>query len=97
MIKMAWAVWCGGIKDGGGTISTETAGLTPARIETHADVTLAKVGGEFTITASHLTVVARIPGADDERFQEIANETKLGCPVSRLLRANITLEARLEA
>ena len=73
------------------------AGLTPERIETHADVTLAKTGREFTITASHLTVVARIPGADDQTFQEIANATKLGCPVSRLLRAKITLYARLEA
>ncbi len=141
MIKKAWAVWQGGIKDGGGTISTETgvlreapygfkarfengkgtnpeeligaahaacfsmalslklgeAGLTPERIETHADVTLEKVGGEFEITASHLSVAAKIPGADNATFQEIANRTKTGCPVSKLLKARITMEATLDA
>src|SRR5579862_5776033 len=112
MIRKAWAVWKGGIKDGGGTISTETgvlneapygfksrfengkgtnpeeligaahagcfsmalslmlgqAGLTPERIETHAAVTLDKIGDGFEITASHLTVTAKIPGATQASF-----------------------------
>ena len=73
------------------------AGLTPERIETHADVTLDRIGTGFEITASHLTVTARIPGADDAKFQEIANKAKTGCPVSKLLKAKITMSAKLEA
>ena len=139
MIKKAWAVWKGGIKDGGGTISTETgvldeapygfrarfedgkgtnpeeligaahagcfsmalslmlgeAGMTAERIETHADVTLEKVGAGFEITASHLTVSARIPGADPAKFQEVAERAKAGCPVSKLMKARITMAAAL--
>jgi osmotically inducible protein OsmC len=141
MIKRAWAVWTGGIKEGGGTISTESgalnvhpygfkarfengkgtnpeeligaahagcfsmalslmlgeAGLTPEKIETHADVSLDKVGDGFEITASHLDVVAKIPGADQAKFEEIANQAKAGCPVSKLLKAKITMNAKLEA
>ncbi len=141
MIKNASAVWRGGIKDGGGTISTETgvlreapygfksrfedgpgtnpeeligaahagcfsmalslmlgeAGLKPEQIDTKAAVTLDKVGDGFEITASHLTVVARIPGADEAKFMEIANKAKAGCPVSKLLKANITMDAKLES
>jgi osmotically inducible protein OsmC len=141
MIKNASAVWKGGIKDGGGTISTETgvlkeapygfksrfengkgtnpeeligaahagcfsmalslmlgeAGLTPEKIETHAAITLEKLDSGYTITASHLSVSAKIPGADDARFQEIANKAKTGCPVSKLLKAKITMDAKLEA
>ena len=140
MVKKAWAIWKGSIKEGGGTISTETgvlkeapygfkarfengkgtnpeeligaahagcfsmalslmlgeAGLTPERIETHADVTLEKIGAGFEITASHLTVTAIIPGVDDAKFQEIANKAKAGCPVSKLMKASITMEAKLE-
>jgi lipoyl-dependent peroxiredoxin len=141
MVKKAWAVWKGGIKDGGGTISTETgvlkdapygfksrfengagtnpeeligaahagcfamalslmlgeAGFTPEKIETHADVSLDKVSGGFEITASHLKVVAKIPRVDNVQFQQIANQAKAGCPVSKLLKANITMDAKLEA
>ena len=141
MIKKAWAVWKGSIKEGGGTISTETgvlteapygfnarfengkgtnpeeligaahagcfsmalsvmlgdAGLAPEKIETHAEITLEKVGANYEITASHLIVSARIPGAVDAQFQEIANKAKAGCPVSKLLKANITMIATLEA
>ncbi|QAU33723.1 OsmC family protein [Janthinobacterium sp. 17J80-10] len=141
MIKKAWAIWRGGIKDGGGTISTETgvlneapygfkarfedgpgtnpeeligaahagcfsmalslmlgeAGLTAEKIETHADVTLEKVGEGFEITKSHLRVTAKIPNADQAKFEEIANKAKTGCPVSKLLKAQITMEATLEA
>ncbi len=140
MIKHASAVWKGSIKEGGGTISTETgvlnsapygfkarfedgpgtnpeeligaahagcfsmalslmlgeAGLTPESINTSAAITLEKVGDGFAITASHLTVVARIPGADQAKFDEIANQAKAGCPVSKVLNAKITMDATLE-
>lgn len=140
MIKKAWAVWKGGLKDGVGTISTETgvlneapygfksrfengkgtnpeeligaahagcfsmalslmlgnAGLTAEKIETHAAVTLEKVGDGFEITASHLDVVAKIPGADQATFLEIANKAKAGCPVSKLMKAKITMDAKLQ-
>jgi osmotically inducible protein OsmC len=140
MIKNASAVWQGGIKDGGGTISTESgvlkdapygfnarfeggkgtnpeeligaahagcfsmalslmlgdAGMVAERIDTKAAVTLEKIGDGFTITASHLTVVAKIPGADAAQFADIAAKAKAGCPVSKLMTATITMDARLE-
>ena len=71
-------------------------GLTAERIETQAEVTLEKVGEGFEITASHLNVVAKIPGADQAKFERIANKAKEGCPVSKLLKAKITMNARLE-
>jgi len=139
--KNASAIWRGGFKDGGGTISTETgvlkdapygfrsrfedgagtnpeeligaahagcfsmafslllgqAGLTPDKIETHAAVTLDKVGDGYEITASHLTVTAKIPGVDQAKFDEIANMAKAGCSVSKLLKAKITMDATLQA
>ncbi|MGB6055188.1 MAG: OsmC family protein [Burkholderiaceae bacterium] len=73
------------------------AGLTPEKIETEATVTLDKVGDGFEISASHLKVRARIPGADRAKFEEIANQAKTGCPVSKLLKAKITMDATLEA
>jgi osmotically inducible protein OsmC len=141
MIKKASAIWKGGIKDGGGTISTETgvlnnapygfksrfengkgtnpeeligaahagcfsmalslilgeAGLTAEKIETHAAVTLEKVAEGFAITASHLDVSAKIPGADNAKFQELAGKAKAGCPVSKVLNARITMTATLES
>jgi lipoyl-dependent peroxiredoxin len=140
MIKKAWAVWKGGIKDGVGAISTETgvlneapygfksrfengkgtnpeeligaahagcfsmalslmlgeAGLTAERIETHAAITLDRVDGAFTITASHLTLTAKVPGATQAQFLEIANKAKAGCPVSKVLKAIITMDATLQ-
>lgn len=72
------------------------AGLTPAKIETKAAVTIEKIGEGFEITASHLDVVARVPGASAERFAEIANMAKAGCPVSKLMKARITMSATLE-
>ena len=140
MKKTASAVWKGGIKDGGGTISTETgvlkeapygfksrfeggkgtnpeeligaahagcfsmalslmlgqAGLTAEEIRTTAEITLDKVGEGYEITASHLTVSARIPGTDQAKFEEIANKAKAGCPVSKLLKAKITMDATLQ-
>jgi osmotically inducible protein OsmC len=141
MKKHASAVWKGGIKDGQGTISTETgvlsnapygfksrfedgpgtnpeeligaahagcfsmalslmlgnAGLTVDTIETKAEITLEKDGEGFSITASHLTVTAKIPGTDAETFARIATQAKEGCPVSKLLKANITMDATLQS
>ncbi len=139
--KKGSAVWKGSLKDGGGTISTETgvlreapygfkarfeggkgtnpeeligaahagcfsmafslilgeAGLTAERIETQAEISLEKQAEGFAITASHLTVRAKIPGATEAKFQELAGKAKAGCPVSKLLNAKITMDAKLES
>lgn len=139
MKKTASAHWSGGIKEGQGTISTETpalrdtpygfasrfedgpgtnpeeligaahaacysmalslglgeADLTADSIDTKAVVTLDKDGDGFAITAVHLTCEARVPGADAATFARIAEATKQGCPVSKVLNAKITLDARL--
>jgi lipoyl-dependent peroxiredoxin len=72
------------------------AGKTAERIETEATVTLEKTDAGFTVTAVHLKVRAKVPGATPPDFQEAANAAKTGCPISRLLKAEITLETRLE-
>lgn len=139
--KKAWAVWKGGIKDGGGTISTETgvlkeapygfkarfeggpgtnpeeligaahagcfsmafslmlteAGFKPEKIETHAVVSLDKDDGGFSVTASELTMTAKIPGIDQAKFDELSKKAKESCPISKLLKTRITLDAKLEA
>ena len=141
MKKKASAVWKGGIKDGGGTISTETgvlkeapygfkarfengpgtnpeellgaahagcfsmalslqlttAGIPPEKIETQAEITLDKVGDGFAVTASHLIVRAKVPGASAEKFAELAEAAKSGCPLSKVLNAKITMDATLES
>ena len=140
MKRNASAEWKGGLKDGKGTISSDsgvladtqysfstrfengkgtnpeeliaaahagcfsmalsaqlgTMGLTPESIRTSAAVSLEKVGEGFSITAVHLTVKARIPGADQAQFQTAANNAKAGCPVSKVLNATITMDATLE-
>jgi osmotically inducible protein OsmC len=72
------------------------ANLTAAQMNTKADVTLDKVGDGFSITAVHLTLRAKVPGVDNATFVELANKAKVGCPVSKVLNANITLDAALE-
>ena len=72
------------------------AKLTAEHLETRADVTLEKQGGGATITSVHLSLIAKIPGADNAKFQEIAAKAKIGCPVSQLLNAKITLDATLQ-
>ena len=140
MKRKASAVWCGGLKGGKGSISTESgtlketqysfgtrfengvgtnpeeliaaahagcfsmafsaelgkAGLTPDSIHTTATVTLEKTDAGFTVTESHLDVTAKIPGGDKSKVLEIANAAKAGCPISRLLKANVTMDAKLE-
>lgn len=141
MERKASAVWQGGLKDGKGTISTDSgvlqntqysfstrfeegqgtnpeeliaaahagcfsmalsgqlgnAGMTAESINTTASVTLEKTEAGFTITKVHLDVTAKIPGADRQAFETAANNAKAGCPISRLLKAEITMDAKLEA
>lgn len=138
--KKGSAVWQGGLKDGKGTVSTESgvlksaqygfntrfengpgtnpeellaaahaacfsmalsaqlgeAGMKAESIETTATVSLEKVEGGFAIPAVHLELTAKIPGADKAAFEKAANNAKAGCPVSKLFKADITLEARLQ-
>jgi osmotically inducible protein OsmC len=139
--KTGSAVWSGGLKDGTGTISTQTGvlrdapygfkarfengpgtnpeeliaaahagcftmalsgqlaerGMTAQRLETIATVSLDKVDGGFAIPAVHLELVAKIPGASQQAFDEAARVAKENCPVSKLFKADITMTARLEA
>jgi len=71
------------------------AGLTADEMNTKADVSLEKLADGFAITKVHLTLRAKIPGCDDAKFQELAAKAKAGCPVSKLLKAEITLDASL--
>lgn len=72
------------------------SGMTPERIETHAEVTIEKIDEGFEITSSHLIVTAKIRVANEEKFLEAANKAKEGCPVSKLMKAKITMDAKLE-
>ena len=140
MKRKASAVWRGGLKDGRGSISTDSgvlretqysfntrfengigtnpeeliaaahagcfamafsaelgkADIIPESISATATVTLDKTEAGWTVTASHLDVTVRIPGANRVQVLGIANVAKLGCPISRLLKANVTMDARLE-
>lgn len=71
------------------------AGFEPATIETEVAVKLEKVGDGFAITSSHLSVHARVPGIDADTFSEVATRAKAGCPVSKVLNAEITMDATL--
>ena len=73
------------------------AGLTAEKMETTAEVTLAQVEGGYAITAVHLSLQAKVPGADQATFQSLAAKAKAGCPVSKVLKADISLEATLLA
>ncbi len=140
MDRSASAVWQGGLKDGKGTISTQSgvlketqysfgsrfetgvgtnpeeliaaahagcftmalsaqltdAGMVPESLETAAVVTLEKTDDGPTVTKIHLKTKAKVPGAEKEKFDELAKKAKEGCPISRLLKAaEITLDAQL--
>ena len=71
------------------------ANLKPESISTEAKVTLEKVEGGFGITKIHLDVKAKVPGADQAAFQKAADAAKAGCPVSKVLRADISMDAKL--
>ena len=73
------------------------AGMTAQALDTTASVTLEKTDAGFTITAVHLQVKAKIPGADKNKFDAAAKNAKEGCPISRLLNAKITMDAQLES
>ncbi len=70
-------------------------GLKADAIDTKAALTMEKTDAGFTITKIHLELRARIPNADDAKFQKAAADAKAGCPVSRVLNAEITLDAKL--
>lgn len=133
------AQWQGGIKDGKGSLSTQSgalkdypygfssrfegqpgsnpeellaaahagcftmalslilgeAQLTAERMDTQATVTLEKGEAGFAITAVHLELRANVPGAEDTVFQQLAAKAKANCPVSKLFKADITLDAAL--
>ncbi len=140
MKRKASAVWQGGLKDGKGTISTDSgilantqysfstrfengagtnpeeliaaahagcfsmalsgqlgaAGLTAESIKTTASVSLEKTDAGFAITKVHLDVTAKVPGADQAAFEKATTNAKTGCPVSKVLNAEITITATLE-
>jgi osmotically inducible protein OsmC len=139
MVRKASAVWNGSLKEGKGTISTDSkvlsnaqysfstrfengigtnpeeliaaahagcftmalsgqltsAGIIPESLETTAAVTMEKLEAGFTITKVHLDVTGKIPGADAAAFEKAAQNAKAGCPISRLLKAEITMTAKL--
>jgi osmotically inducible protein OsmC len=70
-------------------------GMAPEKIETEATITLEKQGDGFAVTASHLDVKATIPGAEESDFQRLAEKAKASCPISKLMNANITIDAHL--
>jgi len=72
------------------------ANLTPASLRTTCTITLENVGGGWSITESHLELVAKVPGASEEAFRKAAQAAETGCPVSKLFKARITLDAKLE-
>ena len=141
MIKRkASAIWQGALKDGKGTITSDSgvlkqtqysfgtrfengpgtnpeeliaaahagcfamafsaelgkASITPKSIEATATVTLEKSDAGFSVTTSHLDVTANVPGADRAKVQQIAEAAKAGCPISKLLKANITLNLTIQ-
>ncbi|MBA3919972.1 MAG: OsmC family peroxiredoxin [Gemmatimonas sp.] len=71
------------------------AGFTPESLATSAAVTLEQKDGGFAITKVHLTLEAKVPGITEAQFQELAGAAKAGCPVSKVLNAEITLAATL--
>ncbi|GBQ96717.1 osmotically inducible protein OsmC [Gluconacetobacter liquefaciens] len=139
--KFGTAHWEGSIKEGKGTVSTESgalsaqpygfntrfegvagtnpeeligashaacfamalsgilgsAGLTATALDAKSVISLEKQADGFAVTAAHLTLTATIPGVTEDQFQELAAKAKAGCPISKLLKAEITLEATLKA
>jgi osmotically inducible protein OsmC len=72
------------------------AGLKPDSISASAAVTLEMLPTGPTVTTSHLEVTAKVPGAEKSKVLEIANVAKAGCPISRLLNAKVTMDAKVE-
>lgn len=79
------------------SLALEQANHVPECIETHAEVTLSKISDGFEVTASHLICKAKVPNLLEADFHKIAEDTKKNCPISKLLKAKITLSASLES
>ncbi len=73
----------------------DEAGMKAESIQTTASVTLEQVGGGFSVTSSHLDATVKAPNADSAAFQKAAETAKTGCPISKLLNARITMDAKL--
>ena len=73
------------------------AGFTPQRVDTKANLTFEQVNNNWTITTIDLNIDAKVPGIDQAKFNEIANDAKTNCPVSRALNAKINLNAKLQS
>jgi osmotically inducible protein OsmC len=73
------------------------ANLVPASLRTTATVTLDRVDAGWTVTESHLEVVGKVPGASPEAFRKAAEAAETGCPISRLLKTKISMDAKLES
>ena len=73
-----------------------SANLTPESLNTNVTLTMEKLDSGWTITASHIDVVGKVPGADAATFQKFAEAAEKGCPVSKVLNAKITMNAKLE-
>ena len=73
----------------------EKSDLNAESVNTNATVTFELTDAGFNITTVHLDVLAKVPGADTETFATIAMNAKRGCPVSRVLKANVTMNAKL--
>lgn len=72
-------------------------GMTAESLDTEATLTMEKTDAGFTVTEIALELTAKIPGADQAKFEEAAQKAKAGCPISRLLNTTITLNAKLVA
>jgi osmotically inducible protein OsmC len=72
------------------------ASLVPQSLSTTATITLDKLESGWTVTESHLEVVGKVPGASAEAFRKAAETAETGCPISKLLKAKITMDAKLE-
>lgn len=73
------------------------AGYSDGSLETTCEVTLDKEGDGFAVTKSALTLTAKVPGISEDEFNQLADGAKAGCPISKLLKCEITLEKTLEA
>ena len=139
IIREGSAAWSGGIKDGKGSLSTQSgalkdypygfasrfegkpgsspeeligaahsgcftmalslilgeAGHTAEQMNTSAKVALEQVGDGYSITSIQLTLTGKVPGLDQAGFEELANKAKVGCPVSKLFKTEISLDVKL--
>jgi osmotically inducible protein OsmC len=77
------------------SVQLGNAGMTAESIATTATITMEKLDAGWTVTKSHLDLTAKIPGADRAKFEAAAANAKAGCPISRLLKAEVTLDAKL--